>query len=67
MTKEEVEDSVQVLGDSNTSPINVARTSSLDVNSKAATERGAALDVDGGYAEFLNCKFYSSQDILKNV
>ena len=64
MTKEEVEDGVQVLGDSNTSPINVARTSSLDVKSKAATERGAALAVDGGYAEFLNCKFYSSQDTL---
>ena len=64
MTKEEVEDGVEVLGDSNTSPINVPRTSSLDVKSKAATERGAALAVDGGYAEFLNCKFYSSQDTL---
>ena len=64
MTKEEIEDGVEVLGDSNTSPIKVARTSSLDVKSKAATERGAALAVDGGYAEFLNCKLYSSQDTL---
>ena len=64
MTSEEVADGVEVLGDSGTSPINVARTSSLDVKSKAATERGAALAADGGYGEFLNCKFYSSQDTL---
>ena len=64
MTSEEVADGVEVLGDSATSPINVKRTSSLDVKSKAATERGAALAADGGYGEFLNCKFYSSQDTL---
>ena len=64
MTSEEVADGVEVLGDSGTSSINVARTSSLDVKSKAATERGAALAADGGYGEFLNCKFYSSQDTL---
>jgi pectin methylesterase-like acyl-CoA thioesterase len=38
MTNEELADGVEVLGDSNTSPINVQRTSSLDVKSKAATE-----------------------------
>ena len=64
MTNEELADGVEVLGDSNTSPINVQRTSSLDVKSKAATERGAALAADCGYAEFLNCRFYSSQDTL---
>ena len=64
MTNEEIADGVEVLGDSNTSPINVQRNSGLDVKSKAATERGAALAADCGYAEFLNCKFYSSQDTL---
>ena len=64
MTSEEVADGVEVLGDSATSPINVKRTSSLDVKSKAATERAPALAADGGYGEFLNCKFYSSQDTL---
>ena len=64
MTNEEIADGVEVLGDANTSPINVQRNSGLDVKSKAATERGAALAADCGYAEFLNCKFYSSQDTL---
>ena len=64
MTNEEVADGVEVLGDSNTSPINVQRNGNLDVKSKAATERGAALAADAGYCEFLNCKFYSSQDTL---
>lgn len=64
ITSEEIDDGVEVLGDANSSPIKIERTSSLDVKSKAATERGAALSADGGYAEFLNCKFYSSQDTL---
>ena len=64
MTNEEIADGVEVLGDANTSPINVQRNSGLDVKSKAATERGAALAADCGYAEFLNCRFYSSQDTL---
>ena len=64
MTQEEVNDGVEVLGDPNASKINIQRTSSLDVKSKAATERGAAFSADAAYAEFLNCKFYSSQDTL---
>ena len=64
ITNEELADGVEVLGDSSASPINIQRTSSLDVKSKAATERGAALAADAGYCEFLNCKFYSSQDTL---
>jgi len=64
MTNEEIADGVEVLGDPSTSGINVQRNSGLDVKSKAATERGAALAADCGYAEFLNCKFYSSQDTL---
>ena len=64
MTNEEISDGVEVLGDANASPINIRRTSNLDVKSKAATERAAAFSADAGYAEFLNCKFYSSQDTL---
>ena len=64
MTNEEIADGVEVLGDANTSPINLQRNSGLDVKSKAATERETALAADCGYAKFLNCKFYSSQDTL---
>ena len=62
MTQEEVNDGIEVLGDPNASKINIQRTSSLDVKSKAATERSAALAADTPFFEFLNCKFYSSQD-----
>ena len=64
MTQEEVNDGVEVLGDPNASKINIQRTASLDVKSKSATERAAALAADAPYVEFLNCKFYSSQDTL---
>ena len=64
MTTEEVNDGVEVLGDANASKINIQRTASLDVKSKSATERAAALAADAPYVEFLNCKMYSSQDTL---
>jgi pectin methylesterase-like acyl-CoA thioesterase len=64
MTKEEIDDGVEILGDPTDSPINVPRVPNLDVKSAAATERGAALAIDAPYGEFLNCKFYSSQDTL---
>jgi pectin methylesterase-like acyl-CoA thioesterase len=64
MTEEEIRDGVEILGDSSASNINIKRTSSLDVKSKAATERAAAMYIEAGYAEFLNCIFYSSQDTL---
>ena len=64
MTQEEINDGVEVLGDASASNINIRRTSSLDVRTKAATERGAALSADAAYGEFLNCKFFSSQDTL---
>ena len=64
MTTEEINDGVEILGDSSASSINIQRTSSLDVKTRAATERGAALSADAAYGEFLNCKFYSSQDTL---
>ena len=60
MTKEEVNDGVEYTGET----IKVKRTSSLDVKSKAATERAAAISIESTYVEFLNCKFYSSQDTL---
>ena len=64
MTEEEIKDGVEILGDSSASNINIKRTSSLDVKSKAATERAAAMYIEAAYAEFLNCIFYSSQDPL---
>ena len=64
MTSEEIDDGVEILGDPTSSKINISRTSSLDVNSKSATERGAALSIDAPFGEFLNCKFLSSQDTL---
>ena len=64
LTNEEIDDGVEILGDPTDSPINVPRVPNLDVKSAAATERGAALAIDAPYGEFLNCKFYSSQDTL---
>jgi len=64
LTNEEIDDGVEILGDPTDSPINVPRVPNLDVKSAYATERGAALAIDAPYGEFLNCKFYSSQDTL---
>ena len=61
MTQEEIQDGVEL---SESSGITVVRTSSTDVKSKDATERAAAISIEAGNAEFLNCKFYSSQDTL---
>ena len=60
MTKEEVADGVECTNET----LTVQRNSNVDVQSKAYTERAAALSVDTGYAEFLNCKMLSSQDTL---
>lgn len=40
------------------------RNYALDVSSKAATERAAAVCVEAGQCEFYRCKFLSSQDTL---
>ena len=64
MTKEEISDGVQLSGDKSASSINVNRYLSLDVQSRAATERAAALTCEAPYSEFYGCKFYSSQDTL---
>ncbi|PWJ11307.1 pectinesterase family protein [Ruminococcus flavefaciens] len=60
ITQEELADGVECTNET----LKVQRTNGVDVKSKAYTERAAALSVDTGYAEFLNCKFLSSQDTL---
>ena len=62
ITDEEIEDGVEPTATSG----KPARNYSLDVNSKNATERGAALYLDTGAdnAEFYQCKFLSSQDTI---
>ncbi|MBO4494207.1 MAG: hypothetical protein J5724_07470, partial [Ruminococcus sp.] len=64
ITQEELNDGVELTGDTSVTKITQVRNSWTDVKAKAATERAAALSVDTGYAEFLNCKFLSSQDTL---
>ena len=61
MTEEEIKDGVEL---SMETGILAVRTMNLDVKAKDSTERAAALSIEAGYAEFLNCKFYSSQDTL---
>jgi pectin methylesterase-like acyl-CoA thioesterase len=64
MTSEEIKDGVELSGDKSASSITVVRTSSLDVNTRAATERAAAMTAEASYVEFYGCKFLSSQDTL---
>ena len=64
ITQEELNDGVELTGDTSVTKITQVRNNWTDAKSKAATERAAALSVDTGYAEFLNCKFLSSQDTL---
>ena len=61
VTKEEIEDGVEVSGETG---ITVERTLGLDVNAKETTERAAAMSIEGSFVEFLNCKFFGSQDTL---
>ena len=64
ITQEELNDGVELTGDTSVTKITQVRNNWTDAKSKAATERAAALSVDTGYAEFLGCKFLSSQDTL---
>lgn len=64
MTDEELLDGVELAAAESGSTINVERKSFTDVTSKAATERAAAMLIEGNYAEFLNCSFLGSQDTL---
>jgi len=61
MTEEEIKDGVEL---SMETGIQAVRTMNLDVKAKDSTERAAAISIEASYAEFLNCKFYSSQDTL---
>ena len=64
MTSEEISDGIALANDARASSITFQRTSSSNVNTRAATERAAALTIEAPYAEFYSCKFYSSQDTL---
>jgi pectate lyase/pectin methylesterase-like acyl-CoA thioesterase/lysophospholipase L1-like esterase len=64
MTDEELADGVELANIPSASPINVERKSFTDVTSKAATERAAAMIIEGNRAEFVNCSFLGSQDTL---
>ena len=64
MTKEEISDGVELVKISSVSPINVKRQSNVDVQSRIATERAAALTCEAPYSEFYRCTFLSSQDTL---
>lgn len=62
VTKEEIADGVEPSG---SQKITYDRTASdADVTSKTATERGAAIAVEGDYSEFYKCVFLGSQDTL---
>ncbi|HAN44582.1 MAG TPA: hypothetical protein DCP97_04235, partial [Ruminococcaceae bacterium] len=60
ITDEELEDGVEVSGES----ITFNRKYGADVSSKAATERSAAMAIEADDSEFYNCSFLGSQDTL---
>ena len=61
VTDEEIADGVEVSGSQS---ITFQRTKWADVTSKASTERGAAIAVEGDQSEFYKCTFLGSQDTL---
>ncbi|SDA26480.1 pectate lyase, PelA/Pel-15E family [Ruminococcus sp. YE71] len=61
VTDEEIADGVEVSGSES---ITFQRYKGADVKSKTATERGAAIAVEGDYSEFYKCTFLGSQDTL---
>lgn len=61
VTDEELADGVEVSGKES---ITFQRTAGADVKRKDATERGAAIAVEGDYSEFYRCTFLGSQDTL---
>lgn len=63
ITEEELEDGVQLSSRADSS-ITVERTKELDVKSREATERAAAMVIEADQTEFYNCQFLSSQDTL---
>lgn len=61
VTDEEIADGVEVSGSQS---ITFQRVKGADVQSKAATERAAALAVEADYCEFFSCEILSNQDTL---
>ena len=61
VTDEEIADGVALSGSQS---ISFNRVNGADVQCKAATERAAAIAIEGDYSEFLSCTFQSSQDTL---
>ncbi|MDC7293477.1 pectate lyase [Butyrivibrio sp. DSM 10294] len=61
VTDEEIADGVTPSGSES---ITFQRRKGVDVTSKTATERAAAIAVEGDYSEFYNCTFLGSQDTL---
>ncbi len=61
VTDEEIADGVEPSGSQS---ITFARKKGVDVTSKTATERAAAIAVEGDYSEFYDCTFLGSQDTL---
>lgn len=61
VTDEEIADGVEASGSQS---ITFERTKGADVTSKTATERAAAIAVEGDYSEFFKCNFLGSQDTL---
>ena len=64
LTDEELEDGVQLNTTNADGNVTVERNYSLDVQSKAATERAAALVVESDASEFKDCIFLGSQDTV---
>lgn len=62
VTDEEIADGVELV--ENPENTTVVRAKGVDVTSKAATERAAAMCVETDQAEFFDCSFLSSQDTL---
>lgn len=63
ITEEELADGVKLSSRAESS-IKVERTKALDVKSREATERAAAMVIEADQTEFSNCQFLSSQDTL---
>lgn len=61
VTDEEIADGVEPSGSQS---ITFQRQKGVDVTSKTATERAAAIAVEGDYSEFYKCTFLGSQDTL---
>lgn len=60
ITDEELADGVECTGET----LKIERNYSTDVDSKAATERAAAIAIEADQSEFKDCSFYSSQDTV---